>query len=211
MTAGALAAKPLLFGLGLLAGGILLAGLLVSIASPASRLWPHGERDWTFWAGWTAWVLYVGSVISVAVLDWWRWYRPPTVLQALGLVLLLAGAVVSTWAVWHLGFRESSGLAGQLDTGGPYRYSRNPQYVGYVAMLVGWPILAGSWMAGVLALPGIAWFLLAPVAEEPWLRDQYGDAYETYRRAVPRFVGRPRRPSTLPDQSDPSEDRNHDR
>lgn len=46
-------------------------------------------------------------------------------------------------------------------------------------------------MTAVLALLGIVWFLLTPLAEEPWLSEQYGEAYETYRESVPRFIGRP--------------------
>lgn len=56
-------------------------------------------------------------------------------------------------------------------------------------MLVGGGVLAGSWMTAVLALLGIVWFLLAPLAEESWLQEQYGEAYETYRESVPRFIG----------------------
>jgi protein-S-isoprenylcysteine O-methyltransferase Ste14 len=180
-----------LFGLGILSGGILLGGLLVSIQSQSHRFWPHGTRNWTFWLSWTAWVVYVGSLFGVAYLDLWNWYRPSILIQIVSLLLLLVGAAVSFWAVWRLGFHESAGLEGQLHTAGPYRYSRNPQYVSYIAMLVGGAVLAGSWMTAVLALLGIVWFLLAPLAEEPWLREQYGEAYEAYRESVPRFIGRP--------------------
>lgn len=186
--------QQLLFGVGVLSGGILLGGLVVSILFPSHRFWPHGDRDWTFWLGWTAWILYLGSLLGVAFLGWWGWYRPPTLVRIVSLLAVLAGAALSTWAALHLGFRESSGLEGRLDTEGPYRYSRNPQYVGYVVVLGGGAILAGSWMTAILAAAGIVWFLLAPFAEEPWLRAQYGDAYETYSESVPRFVGRTRGP-----------------
>ncbi|WP_193565097.1 hypothetical protein [Natronorubrum aibiense] len=73
--------KTSLFGLGLLSGGILLGGLLVSIRSQSVRFWTHGTRNWTFWLGWTAWIVYVGSLFGVAYLDWWSWYRPSTLLQ----------------------------------------------------------------------------------------------------------------------------------
>ncbi|MGM0590231.1 MAG: methyltransferase family protein [Halobacteriota archaeon] len=171
----------------------------MSIRSQSVRFWPHGTRHWTFWLGWTAWVVYVGSLFGVAYLDWWSWYRPSTLLQIASLLLLLAGALVSLWAVWRLGFRESTGLEGQLNTDGPYRYSRNPQYVSYVTMLIGGAVIAGSWMTAVLVLLGIAWFLLAPLSEEPWLRDQYEEAYEAHRESVPRFIGRP---SQRPDQQE---------
>ena len=193
-----------LFGLGLLSGGTLLGGLLVSIRSQSIQFWPHGTRNWTFWLGWTAWIVYVGSLFGVAYLDWWSWYRPSTLLQIASLLLLLAGALVSLWAVWRLGFRESAGLEGQLNTDGPYRYSRNPQYVSYVTMLIGGAVIAGSWMTAVLVLLGIAWFLLAPLSEEPWLRDQYGEAYEAYRESVPRFIGRPSQRPEQQEHTNPS-------
>lgn len=178
-----------LFVVGLVSGAVVLGGLLLSIVRPTVRFWPHGDRNWTFWVGWVAWILYFGSLVGVAYVDWQTAFRPALVVEIVAAVLVVAGALVSTWAVWHLGFHESSGLSGELDTGGPYRYSRNPQYVGYVTMLVGSGVIAGSWLVAVLVIIGIAWFLLAPLAEEPWLREQYGEAYVKYAESVPRFVG----------------------
>lgn len=193
-----------LFGLGFLSGGIVLGGLLVSIRSRSHRFWPHGTRNWTFWLSWTAWVVYGGSLFGVGYLDLWSWYRPSVLIQIASLLLLLVGSAVLLWAVWRLGFHESAGLGGQLNTAGPYQYSRNPQYVSYIAMLVGGAVLAGSWMTAVLALLGIVWFLLAPLAEEPWLSEQYGEAYETYRESVPRFIGRPSQRQKLQDHTNNS-------
>lgn len=183
-------ARMLLLASGLISGGVLLGDLAVSIRSPTWRFWPHGDRDWTFWVGWAAWTVYFASLAGLAVLDWWGWYRPPTVLVVTGTLLVLSGAVLAIWGARDLGLRESTGLEGRLYIGGPYRYSRNPQYVGYVAMLVSGAAFAGSWRVAVLAAVGLVWFLVAPHAEEPWLRDQYGEAYETYRESIPRFVGR---------------------
>ena len=76
---------------------------------------------------------------------------------------------------------------------GPYRISRNPQYVADIAMLAGFAILANSTYAWITCLLGMVWFVLAPFTEEPWLRDQFGVEYELYMKRVPRFLSLKRR------------------
>jgi protein-S-isoprenylcysteine O-methyltransferase Ste14 len=142
------------------------------------------------------------GLVGVAYLDWWHWYEPPVVVQLVSVLVFVAGTALSIWAMWTLGFWESSGLEGHLQTEGPYRFSRNPQYVGFIAMLASGGLLAGSIQTVILAIGGIVWFLLAPHAEEPWLREQYGDAYEEYLRSVPRFLGRTHREPPRQEQTD---------
>jgi len=33
-------------------------------------------------------------------------------------------------------------------------------------------------------------YALFPFAEEPWLREQYGQEYDEYRKRISRFIGR---------------------
>ena len=77
---------------------------------------------------------------------------------------------------------------GQLVRRGPYRFSRNPQYVGFMAALVGWAFVASSGLTLVASLAGTIPLVLVPFAEEPWLATRLGAAYEEYRRTVPRFI-----------------------
>ena len=71
---------------------------------------------------------------------------------------------------------------------GPYRFTRNPQYVADIGMLAGFAILTNSTYAWITCLLGIVWFVLAPFTEEPWLRDQFGVEYDSYIKRVPRFL-----------------------
>ena len=41
----------------------------------------------------------------------------------------------------------------------------------------------------ILAVGTGVWTFLLPFAEEPWLEEEYGKDYETYRERVPRFIG----------------------
>lgn len=75
-------------------------------------------------------------------------------------------------------------------TTGVYRYSRNPQYAGYV-VAIGGAALARRSLAGLglAVLVGLAYDSWIPV-EERQLLDRHGSTYLTYAAATPRWLGR---------------------
>jgi len=85
---------------------------------------------------------------------------------------------------------EPAGLVSR----GPYRFSRNPMYVGVLLAVFGQAVLFAS---PPLAAYGCAVFLffhlMVVFVEEPHLRATRGRWYELYCRAVPRWLGWPRR------------------
>ena len=109
-----------------------------------------------------------------------------------------AGAplVVAGTAAFAAGVRRFAGpgqvtgtQAGDLVTGGAYKYSRNPQYTGYVLALTGIGVARRS--GGVLALAAATaavyrWWV--PV-EETALRHTFGEPYEQYAETAPRWLG----------------------
>lgn len=99
------------------------------------------------------------------------------------------GLAITILAILELGVSETEGLEGELETDGLYQYSRNPQYVGDIVSVVGWVAITDSWLTLVIGATFVLYYLLLPLAEEPWLRQQYGSNYERYCRNVPRFVG----------------------
>ncbi len=79
---------------------------------------------------------------------------------------------------------------GTLSTTGPYRWSRNPQYVGWFLFLLGFSLLDWSlWCLAALGVVAISLHLLVLIEEEH-LRRTFGDAYLDYHRSVWRYVGR---------------------
>ncbi|MFC7213268.1 methyltransferase family protein [Saliphagus sp. GCM10025334] len=162
-------------------------GVLATLAGRADY-WPPGERDWRFYAQWTLAQTFSVCLLAVAVLDWNEFWLPRRLTLVAGLVLFVPGFVVALAAGRDLGSEETVGLTGELRTGGWYRYSRNPQYVAYLVATVGFALLANSASVAVLCGLYACWWLLLPLAEEPWLREQYGEAYERYAASTPRFV-----------------------
>lgn len=79
----------------------------------------------------------------------------------------------------------------RLVTTGPFGRVRNPIYLGVLTMLVGEAIVFGSQALLAWALVAALGFHLAVVLyEEPGLRARFGDEYERYMAAVPRWLPR---------------------
>ena len=170
---------------------LLLAGsLLASIVWPDRRIWPPpGKWSWQFWWIWSLTILSLLGLFAVAALDWNTFVFAHWSRLVLGGLLFVGGSAFAMWGVFTLSWHASAGLEARLVTTGPYRFTRNPQYVGDFAVLLGIAVFSNSLLAMILSVVGIICFWMAPFAEEPWLRQQYGAEYEQYCRMVPRFFG----------------------
>lgn len=104
-------------------------------------------------------------------------------LHILSNILIFAGAILiaNSWKVIH----EAKD---RLVTTGPYSYVRHPQYIGFVAVIVGfliqWPTLVTLAMAPVLI---IRYLLLAKKEEQSMLK-QYPKEYGAYMQKVPAWI-----------------------
>ncbi len=174
-------------------GGSLILTLLV----PGFRAWPPpGKNSWQYYFVWVSTISSYIGIIALGILDWnsfmiSHWIRFPV-----GILILIIGLALAIWGVRALGIHASQGLGGDLMREGPYQFTRNPQYVGDVAMIIGYIILSNSKMLLIAGLLGVFWFILAPYVEEPWLREQFGEDYDDYASKVPRFIIPKRRKDT---------------
>jgi protein-S-isoprenylcysteine O-methyltransferase Ste14 len=83
--------------------------------------------------------------------------------------------------------------ASRLVTGGVFRISRNPMYLGLALLLIGWAVWLGSaspWLIPPLFVTIVT--LLQIIPEEEALARLFGDQYVEYRRDVLRWLGRHR-------------------
>jgi protein-S-isoprenylcysteine O-methyltransferase Ste14 len=147
---------------------------------------------------WTLYLLHAGLTVYAA------WYGMvalplPTVAAIFGgTFVLVVGFVIVAAGVRE--FRSVSRMSGrdedELVTTGVYRWSRNPQNVGWLLSLAGVGVIGRSGLA--LALVALFALLLhgyIVAVEEPHLTRVFGADYRGYRAWTPRYLGRPREPT----------------
>ena len=135
------------------------------------------------------------ALIAMICLDRWlpiaRLIREPY--HLVGLVLTVPGLAV----VLHSGaafLKAKTGLlpfsdATQLVTGGLYRFTRNPMYLGMVAFLAGLAVFLGS-VSALVPVVLFAWIIDRQFIqhEEKFLLEAFGAEYEEYIQKVRRWI-----------------------
>lgn len=108
--------------------------------------------------------------------------------HALGWPLVVAGGALVVWSVREAGQVEIS-APDRLLTGGPYAFSRNPMYVGWLSIYLGIAFVANTiWILALVPLVVAYIHLVDTRREETTLEEQFGDRYREYRRRVRRYL-----------------------
>lgn len=113
-----------------------------------------------------------------------------------GLVMIVVGAV--TMATGMLEFRSLRRSTGQdtsgLMTVGIYRWSRNPQFIGWLLILSGVSLMGRSGLAFVLTIVfAIVIHLYTTLLEEPYLERIFREEYRLYKSRTARYIGIPKK------------------
>lgn len=115
---------------------------------------------------------------------WW--------LRAIGALLIAASMALAAWTAATFTrarttvhpFHEASTLV----TDGPFRFSRNPIYLGFTTATIGVALTAASWWP-VFVLPVIGWVMEGIIVwEERMLSRVFGPAYEAFSRRTRRWI-----------------------
>ena len=153
-------------------------------------------------------VLAVVRALIIAPLFIWlwtmfvpRWLRGPHAFEdphPLGWIVVAAGTAIALPCIWQFAWRGLGTPAPfdpprRLVISGPYRWMRNPMYLGFGVALIGEAIVFPHITRTMLILTLILWSavsLFVVVYEEPTLRRLFGSDYEAYCRRVHRWIPR---------------------
>jgi protein-S-isoprenylcysteine O-methyltransferase Ste14 len=142
--------------------------------------------------------VYLGGLVIGYALNW-LWPVPilpgdaDPIVRIVGGALALAGIALMLLAV--AAFRRAGTspnptvATSALTFDGPYRFTRNPMYLGMALLLAGlagignalWPLLAVVPVVAIIQTQVIA-------REERYLETKFGEAYRAYRSRVRRWL-----------------------
>lgn len=117
------------------------------------------------------------SVLTALVLA-----RPNVYSLLAGMGFIILGLLCRGWACGHL-IKDR-----ELTTSGPYRFTRNPLYLGSLLIAIGVTASSRSWwVAGLFVLNFLAFYSAAIFRERKVMQKLFPDAYAEFSRQVPLF------------------------
>jgi protein-S-isoprenylcysteine O-methyltransferase Ste14 len=110
-----------------------------------------------------------------------------------GLTFVLIGIALAALSVRRFHLAGTSIVPGEPSTAlvesGPYAFTRNPIYIGFVLAYFGLAIMLTSLWVLLLLIPVLAILQRGVVErEEAYLERQFGEAYRKYQARVPRWL-----------------------
>lgn len=116
----------------------------------------------------------------------------PTATFLLSLMLLILSLLISAFSLSHL---KDSWRVGVIDeqetkliTSGIYRFTRNPYFVSYLLMFMGYSILLQNVLLIILSVIGFGLVHWMVRKEERYLLSIHGDMYRQYQQSTRRYL-----------------------
>lgn len=136
---------------------------------------------------------FVGLVIQFLIPFTFTTVLSPVTVYSIGAILFVIGGGLAAWALWIFRGEHTTTVPGKastkLVTWGPYRFTRNPMYLGLFVFFAGVSMLSDS-LWSFPPLLAVVFFLNSTVivGEEKRLRADFGEEYGHYTTRVRRWI-----------------------
>jgi protein-S-isoprenylcysteine O-methyltransferase Ste14 len=174
---------------------VLLAAHIIFLSAGALRI-IRGQRGHLLRSQDAWWLQYYPPLVWVPFVFAYFFPAPvdlPMALRLAGLAIAIVSAIFAAWAMWSLG--KSYGIrmdlfeGHRLVTGGPYRLTRHPMYLGIVSFHVGATLAMESLLLGAITLLYVIPFTTMRIrAEDRVLAAGFGEDFRTFAGRVPALV-----------------------
>ena len=137
--------------------------------------------------------LALGCLLSFVLPIGPRLASPNGLALGVGVTFVAIGLALAVLSIRRFRLAGTSVVPGEPSTAlvveGPYRFTRNPIYIGFVLLYFGLAIILTSLWVLVLLIPVLIVLQRGVVErEETYLERQFGDAYRKYQARVPRWL-----------------------
>ena len=146
------------------------------------RRWLKSTSNRTF-------IVWPAALFAAEALLQQGWPR----IHGWGLALLAWGYLQYRW-VGTYRTREGGGGPGlaippeRIVSRGPYRWVRNPMYLGHLVFFAGLALALGSWIGAAVFAFHALWFDRRVREDEARLAELFGEPYRDYCRRVKRWI-----------------------
>ncbi len=157
--------------------------IVLGFVAPWIELWGIGRRV----------TLLEWLALELARSGLLRFTLAVPVLIVVGALIAAVGATLRVWGTAYLGTSTVNHLnmkAESVVADGPYRYVRNPLYLGLWCMVVAIAFIMPASGAAVAIVLITVFQLRLIFGEEAFLIEQIGEPYKAYLRTVPRLLPR---------------------
>ena len=140
-------------------------------------------------------LLYLGAIALGYWLDGRRAvpFVPPGLVHPVGVALVVVGVALAISGAVTFGLARTSPNPLKPSTTvvmhGPYRFTRNPMYLGMTLATIGAAVWINTAWILVLLVPALAvmrWHVIT--REEAYLEEKFGEPYRDYKRRVRRWL-----------------------
>jgi protein-S-isoprenylcysteine O-methyltransferase Ste14 len=140
-------------------------------------------------------LIFAGYLLGALVFNWAVPFSTPWhgILMAAGGALVVTGFGLAGYTILRMRRAGTSPdphrTTTALITSGPYRFTRNPIYLGLFLIYLGFTFVAGT-LWGVVMSPSLIWTMTHSVihAEETYLAQKFPEDYPNYMKQVRRWL-----------------------
>lgn len=137
--------------------------------------------------------LGLGCLLSLVLPIGPRLASPNGLALGVGVTFVAIGLALVVLSIRRFRLAGTSVVPGEPSTTlvvvGPYRFTRNPIYIGFVLLYFGLAIVLTSLWVLLLLIPVLIVLQRGVVErEETYLERQFGEAYRKYQARVPRWL-----------------------
>ena len=138
------------------------------------------------------------ALIFIAIAYVAKWAIPiplvlPNVVRIIGFAFVIIGFLLGLIAFSEFNKAHTTlnphGSVSSIITSGIYRFTRNPIYLGFLLMLIGFPLNSGT-LWGLILAPVFIYSMNSLVIEkeEAYLEKKFRDVYTSYKSRVRRWL-----------------------